>query len=154
MVYQYAFSIMKSFLEFSIKQMQLIEDLAAMAVEVKIFKPARVVGVKIIKPGKNSSSWLVDWFEAKCQMATTAPEGNFVGKNLFPSVASKLQFGFWSIFVLLGWLQVMGYPNNMLLLCKVWFWILCDEHELGIFFLSLYKIVNEWFLSHKFLGPT
>ena len=48
----------------------------------------------------------------------------------------------------------MGYPNNMLLLCKVWFWILCDEHELGIFFISLYEIVNEWFLSHKFFCPT
>ena len=70
------------------------------------------------------------------------------------SVLSKLHFGFWSIFVLLGKLQVMGYPNNMLLLCKVWFWILCDEHELGIFFISLYEIVNEWFLSHKFFCPT
>ena len=70
------------------------------------------------------------------------------------SVSSKLHFGFWSIFVLLGKLQVMGYPNNMLLLCKVWFWILCDEHELGIFFISLYEIVNEWFLFHKFFCPT
>ena len=32
-------SITKNFLEFSTKQMQLIEDLAAMVVEVKIIKP-------------------------------------------------------------------------------------------------------------------
>ena len=69
-------------------------------------------------------------------------------------VSSDLHFGFWSILVLNGKLQVMGYPNNMLLLYKVWFWTLFDEHELGIFFISLYGNINEWFLSHKFFCPT